>query len=627
MKKVFSLLFISCFITFLSEAQNAGNIWYFGDYAGIDFNSGSPVSLSNSAMEIFEGCATACDNNGNLLFYENGEKIWDRNHNLMPNGSGLKGDTSSAQSIIIHNPDSCNLYYVFTMGSHITPNGGVWYSVVDMNLNGGYGVVISNQKNIQLLNQSEEGIAAILNSNGHDVWVIVHKMGGKTFNAYPVTNAGVGAPVQSNIGPYRDASNIIGQLKPSHNGNKLVMVNTFSTIYIDMFDFDKATGILSNDVSLTSYFSYTTGAYGIEFSPNDSLLYLSTIFSNNVLYQLDLYTWAALTLEEFGGNYHYGSLQLAPDGKIYMANNGLNYLSVINDPNVSGTGCNFVANGFTLSPGTFCFNGLPNQPNYIYDQLINDPCGEQPTVSLNANDTLICQKFCIDYFDSSTNNPLAWQWIFEGGSPATSTAQNPQMICYNVPGVYDVTLITTNAFGNDTLTKSNYITVYATPPLPVITQTGYVLTCSPANNYQWQLNGVDIPGATDQSYTATETGFYTVLISNETGCVASTTLYVLVTGISEVNADDFINVFPNPSSGVFIVEVLNGKMADVMIEVKNTVGQILMTSLPKIIAAQSSYKIDLSELPAGIYFLEVSEWIPSGRSNDYFVRKKIIVAK
>ncbi|MCY7410251.1 MAG: hypothetical protein LH473_08260, partial [Chitinophagales bacterium] len=311
MKKLFSLLFISGFITFLSDAQNAGNIWYFGDNAGIDFNSGSPVALSNSAMEIFEGCATACDNNGNLLFYENGEKIWDRNHNLMPNGSGLKGDTSSAQSIIVHNPDSCNLYYVFTMGSHITPNGGVWYSVVNMNLNGGYGDVIINQKNIQLLGASVEGITAILNANEKDVWVIVHQMGNKKFNAYPVTAEGVGIPVETAIGPNRDASTIIGQLKTSHSGNKLVMVNTFSTIRIDLFDFDRATGILSNDVNLTSYFSFTTGAYGIEFSPNDSLLYLSMIFSNNVLYQLDLFSWAALTLEEFGGNYHYGSLQLA----------------------------------------------------------------------------------------------------------------------------------------------------------------------------------------------------------------------------------------------------------------------------------------------------------------------------
>src|SRR6185436_9489400 len=86
--------------------------------------------------------------------------------------------------------------------------------------------------------------------------------------------------------------------------------------------------------------------------------------------------------------------------------------------------------------------------------------------------------FCIDFFDSSSNNPTSWQWSFPGGNPSSSTDQNPAFICYDLPGVYDVTLITTGPDGNDTLTLSNYITVYATPPFPTITQVGYTLTSS-----------------------------------------------------------------------------------------------------------------------------------------------------
>src|SRR5216110_1665635 len=77
---------------------------------------------------------------------------------------------------------------------------------------------------------------------------------------------------------------------------------------------------------------------------------------------------------------------------------------------------------------------------------------------------------------------------FPGGSPSSSANQNPTNICYNNPGTYDVTLITTNVNGNDTLTLPGYITVYATPSIPTITQTGYTLTASAAANYQWQLN-------------------------------------------------------------------------------------------------------------------------------------------
>ena len=59
-----------------SHAQNEGNIWYFGYNAGIDFNSGEPVALTNSGMYTWEGCASISDLDGNLLFYTNGKKVW-----------------------------------------------------------------------------------------------------------------------------------------------------------------------------------------------------------------------------------------------------------------------------------------------------------------------------------------------------------------------------------------------------------------------------------------------------------------------------------------------------------------------------------------------------------------------
>src|SRR4249920_2840442 len=71
-------------------------------------------------------------------------------------------------------------------------------------------------------------------------------------------------------------------------------------------------------------------------------------------------------------------------------------------------------------------------------------CGQTLSAALAASDTQLCEKFCIDFTDQSTNNPASWQWTFEGASPSTSTQQNPTNICYDDPGVYDVTLIATN---------------------------------------------------------------------------------------------------------------------------------------------------------------------------------------
>src|SRR5882672_2403661 len=75
------------------SSQKEANTWYFGDHAGIDFNSGTPVALSNSGMYEFEGGSTISDpSTGSVLFYSNGEKAWNANNTVMANGSGLTGD-------------------------------------------------------------------------------------------------------------------------------------------------------------------------------------------------------------------------------------------------------------------------------------------------------------------------------------------------------------------------------------------------------------------------------------------------------------------------------------------------------------------------------------------------------
>ena len=227
-------------------------------------------------------------------------------------------------------------------------------------------------------------------------------------------------------------------------------------------------------------------------------------------------------------------------------------------------------------------------------------------VSFNVNDTNLCEKFCTSFTDQSTNNPTAWQWQFSGGDPSSSYLQNPNNICYNIPGVYDVTLITTNPFGNDTLTLHNYITVNPTPPIPTITQTGYTLTSSAANSYQWQLNSVDITGATNQSYTVLQTGYYTVLIGDSNSCKNSTTQYVLIDGIPDVQSDAGISVYPNPSSGNFTVEFSKAASDGmVTIDVLNTLGQKVYSAYESLSSEPFVRGIDLSDFPSGIYFVEI----------------------
>lgn len=112
---VFLLATANCFLSTVSFAQGEANWWYFGyntGYAGLDFNGGSPVAVTNGQLSTYEGCASISDAAGNLLFYTDGIKVWNKNHVQMPNGFGLMGATSSTQAaLIVQRPGSAAIYY------------------------------------------------------------------------------------------------------------------------------------------------------------------------------------------------------------------------------------------------------------------------------------------------------------------------------------------------------------------------------------------------------------------------------------------------------------------------------------------------------------------------------------
>ncbi|PSR01288.1 MAG: hypothetical protein BRD50_08990, partial [Bacteroidetes bacterium SW_11_45_7] len=81
-----------------------------------------------------------------------------------------------------------------------------------------------------------------------------------------------------------------------------------------------------------------------------------------------------------------------------------------------------------------------------------------PVAGLNANPKTVCRGDTVNFFDSSTNGPTSWDWSFPGGTPSSSNAEAPQVV-YTSAGTYDVTLIATNSYGSDTITKNSFITV------------------------------------------------------------------------------------------------------------------------------------------------------------------------
>lgn len=344
-----------------SIAQREANIWYFGANAGLDFNSGAPVPLTNGQVNTAEGCSAISDSAGNLLFYTDGLWVYNRNHTSMPNGFGLLGSNTSNQSaLIIRQPGSFTTYYIFTVDGGNGP-GGLCYSVVDMTAQGGLGDVTS--KNVNLYTPTTEKLAAVKHANGVDFWILSHESTTNNFQVYLLTAAGVNnTQVISSVGTvFTNFADFNGALKVSPSHTKVGMA-VWGSDYAELFDFNPGTGVLSNPITLPSI---TTWPYGLAFSPSGQRLYISTEGSNE-LSQWDLSSNNAATINasrtliaNITTMGTLGALQLAPDGKIYLAGNSTADLCVINNPDALGAACNLSINSVNLG-GRFSYWGLPN---------------------------------------------------------------------------------------------------------------------------------------------------------------------------------------------------------------------------------------------------------------------------
>ncbi|MCB9186820.1 MAG: hypothetical protein H6601_08745, partial [Flavobacteriales bacterium] len=366
-------------------AQRQGDTWYFGDGLGLHFSNGEPTLLTDGAMyqnDISSGIpphseasSVICNSNGNLLFYTNGEKIWDRNHQVMPNGDGLLGHFSSSQgALIVPQPESDRLFHVFTTDDGVFNElkNGFRYSVVDMCLNDSMGDVVEGRKNILLLDTVAEKLSAVRHANGTDYWVVVHKYYSDAFYAYQLTSSGINDPVISKIGSihphplaFQGTNSAIGQLKISPNGNRLAVVTGGGGYGIaELFNLNKATGEISNCIPLQTE-EDNQQCYGLSFSPDNSRLYMSCISgSNDRFHQFDLLAGNgdpdSIIASKTTISYSAFGLQLANNGKIYVSRSQtIHYLDVIHEPNNLGLACNLEDSAIWLG-GRVASMGLPN---------------------------------------------------------------------------------------------------------------------------------------------------------------------------------------------------------------------------------------------------------------------------
>lgn len=499
------------------QAQLQTAIWFFGQQAGLDFRGPQPIALTNGQLVADEGCSSQADSAGNLLFYANGTTIWNRNHQVIMNGSGLLGNSSSSQQLIVPQPGSSFLYYVFTPPEYQSPNG-LTYSLVDMRRQTGLGEVM--RKNVPVLTFSTERITAVLHANRRDVWIIAHERDTNRFCVYLLTSSGLNlTPIISLDGFVHENVRAIGQLKSSPDGRRLALTapsfnaqQPLASPGLEVLDFDAASGRITNPVIVPTA---RLSNYGVEFSPDGTLLYVSDSGAAELI-QYDLQAASLGTSAvripmpaPSGVSYTRGALQLAPDGRIYIARPQATFLSVITAPNQRGAACGYVDNGISLS-GQLCRLGLPSfLPQALWHFQVVGQCQNNPIVFAFAG----------------TYRPDSVQWDFGDTPYAFSHLRSPTHT-YRQAGRYLVSL-TLYYTGAPATVLRQYLTIAPKPLVYLGRDTaicpGSRLTLNATTTgatYRWQDNSM---GAT---LAATRPGVYWVDVTSEAGCTTRDSLRV-----------------------------------------------------------------------------------------------------
>lgn len=382
----FALISLLCGLWSATNAQRQGNIWYFGIQAGLDLNGSSPAALLDGQTYTplpnlwNEGTSSICDSTGMLLFYSNGEKIWNRQQLVMPNGDGLMGHASSTHAaLIVPRPGSDRYFHVFTTdGFENDFVNGLRYTVVDICLDNGSGGVVLSEKNVLLAHSMAERLAAVRHANGTDYWILAHGLNTNGFRAYRLSTTGIVDTVASNIGP-TDVLGGGGQMVFSPDGTQLAYAYASTLGSLNLFDFDNATGVVSN--ARTHQNQIDDQSYGVGFSPDGTKLYVTTINWGKVFqYDLSLGPWAAViagrTLLAAENPDSWRDVKLGPDGKVYISRTQRYHLARIEQPNVAGVSCQYVDEAVYLGGRQASF-GLPSHiTGYDYSNTVTDCASE-----------------------------------------------------------------------------------------------------------------------------------------------------------------------------------------------------------------------------------------------------------
>lgn len=464
------------------------------------------------------------------MFYTDGITVYNGNHQII--ADDLKGSPDATQSgVIVPVPDDTTRFFVFTVSSLGVgqPFDGFRYTLIDSDLNGGNGAVVDDQKNVLIHASTTERVSSVHHKNEYGVWVIMHEWESDRFRAYLISASGIDLnnSVVSTTGLYhgehdghkRDG---IGYMKVSPDGRKLAVAIMGANV-VQVFDFNDSTGVVSNPITLP----VDSVPYGVEFSAGAEYLYASERKGYQI-YQWDMMAGdeadiiASREVVGILANPFGGALQMASDGRIYIARKSKFYLSRINYPFLKGNACGFQEFGVDLA-GRQCKEGLPTFIQSYFNNL-----------------WILTENQCIDQEIEFTVNSVinidSIQWNF--GDPASGgnnvVWSDTALHFFSEPGKYTVTATLYHLVTQTVLTEEIQIL-----PLPNVDlgddrticegDTAVFQVGSNFTSYLWQQN----PQFQSPVYKTSDEGAVWVEVTNVCGSDSDTT-FVYVQPLPEV---------------------------------------------------------------------------------------------
>ncbi len=385
-------------ITHTVLAQNHDYNWVLGyssnpnnpEFGGTNINFGktpAEVKYVYRDIDISFNTTSISDSTGNLLCYTNACVVAGADDQVLENGDGINpgpihdshcsddGYPMTQGSVMIPDPNGNNQYYYFhkpviTIRRPLLDAVCIpfYYSKIDMEANNGAGKVI--EKNVPFLQDTIiwSELTAVKHANGRDWWIVTPKYPEAAYVVVLVDTAGVHVQDYQYIG-FETPREGVGSSNAvfSPDGKTYARFNSETQLFL--FDFDRATGLLSNFRNIQVKPPEESGASGLAFSPDSKLLYFSMHLH---VYQYDLEATdiaaSQMIVAEYDGfvdiwQTRFNKATLGPDCRIYIISTGTTkFMHVIEHPNIRGLACEVNQHSFELA--TRMSRSLPFHPNY-----------------------------------------------------------------------------------------------------------------------------------------------------------------------------------------------------------------------------------------------------------------------